>query len=205
MNAPQGTHDWLMERVGFVTASRFKDVLAVLKTGKPGAARTNYLTEIICERLTGQPVEHFVNNAMKWGIEHEAAARAAYCAKTGNGVTAVGFMRHASIKAGASPDGIIDMDGGLEIKCPTSATHLDTLLNGMDESHLAQVQGGMWITGLAWWDFVSYDPRMPEPLRLYVQRVERDEAYIAALEAAVVGFIDEVDATVSKLLAKGDK
>jgi YqaJ-like viral recombinase domain len=205
VSAPQGTHDWLMERVGFCTASRFKDVLAVLKSGKPAAARQNYLTEIICERLTGQPVEHFVNAAMKWGTEQEPHARAAYCKKSGNGVTAVGFMRHKTIKAGASPDGVIDMDGGLEIKCPTSATHLDTLMNGMSEDHLPQVQGGMWITGLAWWDFVSYDPRMPEPLQLHIQRIERDDAYIAALEASVVGFLGEVDETVSNLLARGGK
>ena len=205
MSAPQGTHDWLMERVGMVTASRFKDVLAVLKSGKPAAARTNYMTELVCERLTGKPVEHFVNAAMQWGTEHEPAARTAYCAKTGNSVAQVGFMRHATIMAGASPDGIIDLDGGLEIKCPTSATHLETLMNGMSEDHLPQVQGAMWITGLAWWDFVSYDPRMPESLQLYVTRVARDEAYIAALEKAVVEFICEVDETVSKLLTRDDQ
>lgn len=204
MNAPQGTHDWLMERVGMVTASRFKDVLAVLKNGKPGAARTNYLTEIVCERLTGQPTEHFVNSAMKWGTEHEAAARNAYEVKSGNHVSLMGFMKHSTLMAGCSPDGIIELDGGLEIKCPTSATHLETLTNGMDESHLGQVQGAMWITGLPWWDFVSFDPRFPPSLQLYVTRVWRDEAYIAALEKAVVEFIGEVDETVSKLLARGD-
>lgn len=202
MNAPQGTHDWLMERVGFVTGSRFRDVLDFRKDGKPGADRKKYLTEIVCERLTGQPVEHFVNAAMKWGTEQEPHARAAYCAKTGNGVTAVGFMRHATIKAGASPDGIIDMDGGLECKCPTSAVHLDTLLNGMSEDHMPQVQGGMWITGLAWWDFVSYDPRMPEPLRLYVQRIPRDDAYIAMLEAKVAAFSNEADYMIQKLMGE---
>jgi len=205
MNAPQGTHDWLMERVGMVTASRFKDVLAVLKNGKPGAARTNYLTEIVCERLTGQPTEHFVNAAMKWGTEHEAAARAAYEVKSGNHVSLMGFMKHSTLMAGCSPDGIIELDGGLEIKCPTSATHLETLTQGMDESHMGQVQGAMWITGLPWWDFVSYDPRFPAPLQLYVTRVWRDEAYISALEAAVRVFIDEVDETVSKLLTRDNQ
>jgi hypothetical protein len=199
MNAPQGTHEWLMERVGYVTASRFKDVLAILKNGKPGAAREKYLTEIVCERLTGQPAEHFVNNAMKWGIEQEPAARAAYCLHAGVGVTAVGFLRDKRIKAGASPDGVVDLDYGIEIKCPTSATHLETLLHGMSEDHLPQVQGAMWITGYQEWEFISYDPRMPEHLRLFVQRVKRDAVYINHLAEQVSLFSDEADAIVNQL------
>ena len=202
MSAPQGTHDWLMERVGFVTASRFKDVLAVLKSGAPAAPRKAYLMELVCERMTGQPVEHFVNKAMQWGIDNEAAARAAYCKQTGNGVTAAGFLRHATLKAGCSPDGIIDMEGGIEIKCPQTSTHVETLLNGMSEDHLPQVQGAMWITGYAWWDFVSFDPRMPEGLQLYVQRVQRDDAFIANLETQVKAFSDEADEMIAKLMEK---
>lgn len=205
MSAPQGTHEWLIERVGFVTASRFKDVLDTLKSGKPGAARTKYLKEVVCERLTGQPADHFVNAAMKWGIENEPHARTAYCHATGASVTQVGFMRHTTLKAGASPDGIIDMDYGLEIKCPSTATHLDTLLNGMSDDHLPQVQGGMWITGLPEWEFVSYDPRMPENLRLHIQRIKRDDAYIANLEAQVTEFINEIDTMTSTLLERTAK
>ena len=200
--APQGTTAWLMERVGYITASRFKDVLDIRKDGKPGASRLRYLSEIVCERLTGQPTEHFVNAAMKWGTEHEPVARAAYCAATKNGVTAVGFLKHPTLKAGASPDGIVDLEGGIEIKCPTSPVHLATLLDGMSEDHLPQVQGAMWITGYDWWDFVSFDPRMPENLRLHVQRVKRDDAYIAMLEEKIKAFSDEADAMIAKLMEK---
>lgn len=200
--APQGTHAWLMDRVGYITASRFKDVMNFRKDGKPGADRVKYMGEIICERLTGQPSEHFVTKAMQFGTEQEPHARAAYCKKTGNGVTAVGFLKHPTLMAGASPDGIIDLEGGIEIKVPNSTTHLETLFDGMSDDHLPQVQGAMWITGYDWWDFVSYDPRMPENLQLHVQRVKRDDAYIATLEAKVREFNDEADSMIAKLMEK---
>jgi hypothetical protein len=202
MSAPQGTHDWLMERVGYITASRFKDVLAVLKNGSPGAARKAYLSEIVCERLTGQPVEHFVNKSMQWGTEQEPNARAAYCLHAGVGVTAIGFLKDKVIKAGCSPDGLVGLDYGIEIKCPNSSTHLETLLNGMSEDHLPQIQGAMWITGYQEWEFISYDPRMPENLRLYVQRVKRDAEYIKNLSEQVKLFSDEADAMISKLMER---
>jgi hypothetical protein len=200
MSAPQQTHAWLMERVGFVTASRFKDVLNFRKDGKPGADRIKYLSEIVCERLTGQPTEHFVTKAMQFGTEQEPAAREAYCRKTGNGVTAVGFLKRATMKAGASPDGIVDMEYGIEIKVPNSTTHLETLLNGMSDDHLPQVQGAMWITGFEFWDFVSFDPRMPESLQLHVQRIQRDETFIKSLSDAVAAFSDEADQLIAKLM-----
>ena len=104
--------------------------------------------------------------------------------------------------AGASPDGIIDLEGGIEIKNPTSPVHLATLLDGMSDDYLPQVQGAMWITGYDWWDFVSYDPRMPDNLQVYVQRIERDNEYISKLDAAVRAFSDEVDATIDRLMRK---
>lgn len=199
----QGSADWLMSRCGHVTASRFKDVLDFTKAGKPGAKRTAYLWEIVVERLTGSPVQHYVNAAMEHGTVYEPEARMAHEA-TGVMVMETGFLHHPSIQfVGGSPDGLIGDDGGAEYKCPfNSAIHLQTWMNGMPEDHAGQVQGLMWITGRQWWDFCSFDPRMPEHLQLYVQRIERDDAYIAKLEAEVVVFLSEVDQIIETLKDK---
>ncbi len=190
----QGSVDWLFERVGCVTASRFKDVVSKQKSGKPTAEREKYLWELVIERLTGQPADHFTSAAMEYGAEQEQYARMAYEAHTGLLVEEVGFVRHPEIPLlGGSPDGVIGDDGGWEAKCPyNSANHLKTIRDGMPEEHMAQVQGSMWLNGRQWWDFVSFDPRMPAGLQLYVQRVPRDDAYIAALEKEVRAFLAEV-------------
>jgi len=199
--APQGSGAWLYERCGFVTASRFKDVLDFTKTGKPGAKRTAYLWEVVIERITGQPSDHYASAAMQWGTDQEPHSRMAFEAMSGQIVEEVGFIKHPTLPmVGGSPDGLIGDDGGFESKSPfNSAVHLATVLDGMPEDHMAQVQGLMWITGLKWWYFVSYDPRMPEPLRMYVQRIERDAEYINKLEDAVIAFSAEVDALVKRL------
>lgn len=196
----QGTPEWLLARVGRATASRFGDVLAKIKSGE-AATRRNYRAEIVCERLTGIPAEQYVSPEMRFGTENEPYARIAYEARTGHTVTQCGFLAHPDMMAGASPDGLVGFDGGVEIKVPNTATHIDTLLKGMDPGHLPQIQGGMWITGRKWWDFVSFDPRMPARLSFYVLRVERDEKYIAALEGEVVRFLSEVSDIVEKLEA----
>lgn len=202
----QRTHDWLMARCGCATGSRFKDVVARLKPkkgetiGAPAAARENYLIDVVSERLTGEPRQHFVNAAMQWGTDQEPIARDAYKARSGLQVDEVGFLRHATLAAGCSPDGIVELgEGVLEIKCPTTSTHVATLLHGMSEDHLPQVQGALWITGAQWCDFVSFDPRLPRGLDLHVQRIARDEQYIANLEAEVRLFLGEVDSLVSQL------
>jgi predicted phage-related endonuclease len=195
----QRTAEWLMARVGHATASRFKDVCARLKNGQPAAARQTYLTELVCERLTGSPAARFVSAAMDWGTEQEPFARAAYQQRTGRMVDEVGFIRHPELMAGASPDGIVDLEGIIEIKCPTTPTHMDTLMNGMSRDHQFQVQGQLWITGHAWADFVSYDPRLPTGLDLHVERVERDESAISLIEAEVRAFLADVDSTITRL------
>lgn len=192
----QGSIEWLMERVGFCTASRFRDVMDFTKAGKPGAKRTAYLWELVIERLTAKPVQHFASTAMEWGTQNEEYARMAYEARTGAIVEQVGFMRHDTLGfVGGSPDGLLGEHGGIEIKCPwNSANHLQCFLTGMPEEHTSQVQGIMWITGREWLDFCSYDPRMPDHLSLYVQRVPRDEPYILdRLTVDVGNFLDEVD------------
>jgi len=198
--ADQRSADWYAARLGKATASRFKDAIACLKSGAPAQAQRDYLTEIVVERLTQQPIQRFQNAAMTWGTEQEPAARAAYERVTGTSVEETGFICHDTLMAGCSPDGLIDWDGLIEIKCPfNSAVHIETLLNGMPADHIPQVQGQLWITGREWCDFVSYDPRMPAELQLHVQRIQRDEAFIADLERRVSSFLSEVGTQVEAL------
>lgn len=195
----QQSPEWFAARLGKATASRFKDVLATIKNGE-AATRRNYRMQLVVERLTGQKEEGYTNQAMSWGNDNEPLARIAYEVKTGLLVTQADFVDHPTLMAGASPDGLIGEDGGLEIKCPhQSAVHIETIQSGMPSEHMPQVQGAMWITGRKWWDFVSYDPRMPEHLQLYVQRIERDDKYIADLEAKVTAFLCEVESTIKQL------
>ncbi len=194
----QKTEGWFQARCGLATASRFKDILAKIKSGE-AATRRNYKMQLVCERLTGKPQEGYQNGAMQWGTDNEPFARIAYEAR-GQIVREEGFIKHPDIDAGCSPDGLIEDNGGIEIKCPyQTAVHIETIINGMPPEHMPQVQGAMWITGRTWWDFISYDPRMPESMQLYVQRIERDEDYIATLDKEVRRFLDEVTSILSEL------
>jgi putative phage-type endonuclease len=195
----QRSEDWYAARLGKATACRFKVAIAALKSGAPAQAQRDYLTELVVERLTGQRVQKFVTAAMQWG-DHEPEARTAYEQRTGISVEETGFICHDTLLAGCSPDGLVDWDGLIEIKCPfNSAVHIETLLNGMPDEHRAQVQGQMWITGRQWCDFVSYDPRMPAELQLHVQRIQRDPSFIADLEARITSFLQQVGTQVEAL------
>jgi predicted phage-related endonuclease len=201
----QGSIEWLMDRVGHCTASRFADVMDFTGKGAPGAKRKDYMLELVGERLTGKPAEKFVSNAMLHGTEYEPFAVMAYESLTGQMCEEAPFVRHPSIEwVGCSPDRLIGEDGGLECKCPTTPTHLTTMLTG-ECLHLPQIHGCMWITGRQWWDFASYDPRMPDGLQLYMQRVERDDEYIGKLSGAVIQFLAEVDEMVGRLQGMGVK
>lgn len=201
----QGSPEWFALRCGKVTASRVADVIARTKTGW-GASRANYAAELIAERLTNTSAPGFTNAAMQWGTDQEPYARAAYEARTGASVFECAFVVHPEIAAsGASPDGLIGDDGLLEVKCPNTATHLDTLLGQeVPAKYLTQMQWQMACTGRAWCDFVSFDPRMPESMRLFVQRVPRDLSMIVGLESDVTEFLAEIDGKVAALLAKYD-
>lgn len=198
----QGTPEWKAIRCGRVTASRVAEIVARTKTG-PSASRANYLAELAAERLTGTVAEGYSNSAMEWGSAQEADARLAYSFRADADVEEVGFVHHPSIlMAGASPDGLVSIDGLVEIKCPNTATHIDTLLSGsVPGKYITQMQWQMACTGRAWCDFASFDPRMPEEMRLFVKRVERDAARIAELETEVVAFLAELDSTIGKLTA----
>lgn len=196
----QGTAEWFAARVGKITASRVADVIAKTKTGW-GASRANYAAELMCERLTGVTAPNFINDAMKWGVEQEAFARQAYSERHGVEVYEVGFIDHPEVAmSGASPDGHVGEVGMVEIKCPNTATHLDTLLNGeIPGKYITQMQWQMACAGREWCDFVSFDPRLPEHLQLFVSRVPRNLGTILELETEVSAFHREIEAKLAAL------
>lgn len=197
----QRSDEWYAARCGKATASNFRKILATIKSGE-AADRRNYRAQLVCERLTGKVDQGFTNEAMRWGIENEPFALAAYIAHTGVYVDEEGFISHPTLLAGASPDGLIGLDGGIEIKCPTKAVHIETLrAKRMPAEHMPQVQGCMWISGRQWWDFVSYHPEFPQGLQMFVTRVPRDVAYIRTLERSVEAFLNEVATEVEELTA----
>ncbi len=199
----QGTPEWHALRVGKATASRVADIIRKTKSGV-SASRARYMGELVAERLTGRPTESFKSADMDWGHATEAEAREVYAFERDATLEAVAFVDHPTIPmAGASPDRLVSTDGLLEIKCPATHTHLATLLGASIESdYLTQMQWQMACTGRQWCDFVSYDPRLPGEMALFVKRVQRDEAVIRELEAEVSKFLNEVSTTVSKLLEK---
>lgn len=197
----QGSPEWHALRCGKVTASRVADVIAQTTKGW-GASRVNYAAELIAERLTGVSAEGFTNAAMQWGTDQEPNARAAYEFMHDVTVEQIAFVVHPSIPdAGASPDGLVGESGLVEIKCPNTATHIDTLIKQtIPAKYITQMMWQMACTGRAWCDFVSYDPRLPESMQLFVKRVDRDSAMIESLEREVVAFLmEEVETKVEIL------
>jgi putative phage-type endonuclease len=176
------------------------DVIAKTKSGY-SASRDNYMAQLICERLTGQQGESFTNAAMTWGTETEPLARSAFEAYADVMVEEVGFVPHPSIEmSGASPDGLVGLFGMLEIKCPNTATHIDTLLTQtVPGKYITQMQWQMRCCERQWCEFVSFDPRLPQDLQLFVKRVEFDPEYVAMLEKEVIQFLAELDDKVNKL------
>lgn len=200
-NAAQDSADWMLVRAGKFTASRSSDLMAKTRSG-PSASRGNLLTLLAVERLTGECVATYSNAAMQRGIDLEGEARDAYAFDKGVAVDEAGFIPHPEFaNCGCSPDGLIGSDGMLEIKCPASmAKHLDALRYGDHaKEYRWQLQHQLFVTGRAWVDAVSYDPRFPEHLQLAVVRVERDEAAISELREAIKAADDEVEALVSEL------
>lgn len=201
MNQFQGTDAWHADRLGKVTASRVADVIARTQKGAWTAKRGDYLAELVAERLTVARTRKFVTPAMAWGKQTEDEARAFYEFMEDVDVELVGLIDHPTIPmSGASPDGQVALDGLLETKCPTTQKHLDVLATRIvPADHVTQMQWQMACTGRAWCDYVSYDPRMPEHLRYFRQRVLRDDTVIAELEVHVLDFLAEVDAKIAGL------
>ena len=197
----QGTEDWFNLRYGWVTASRFKDVMA---KGQ-GKTRKSYMYQLAAEAISDMRQETFTNEYMEWGTETEPQARQMYEFISGNVVDQVSFIKlNEEKKIGCSPDGLIDCDGIIEIKCPKTTTQIETFLSGkMPTGHKGQVQGQLWISGRQWCDFVSFDPRIDGDASYFCVRVERDEDYIKELEAGCNAFHEELKEMI--LILKGDK
>ena len=198
----QGSIEWFKKRCGKATASRIADIIAKTKSG-PSASRKNYMAQLVAERLTGTVADSFTNGAMQWGTDTEPHARDAYAFLQGVEVELAEFVIHPSISdAGASPDGYVGEDGLVEIKCPNTSTHIDTLLGKtVPSKYVTQMQWQMSCTGRLWCDFVSFDPRLPSHLSLFVKRVQRDDQFIGELEREVEAFLKEVADTVAALEA----
>lgn len=196
----QGSPEWKAQRCGKVTASRVADVIAKTKTGY-STSRANYAAELVCERLTGAAAEHYTNAAMQWGTDKEPEAKAAYELMRDIDIVAAGFVEHPEIiMAGASPDGYVGLEGLIEVKCPISATHIETLLTGsVPDKYVVQMLWQMACTGSWWCDYVSFDPRLPPHLQLFVKRIHRNDVRIAELEQEVNVFLREVNDTIAKL------
>lgn len=197
------SREWFEARRGLVTASRCADVVAKLKKGGEAAPRANYRMDLVTEILTGATAPHFLSREMQWGIEQEQYARAAYEIKRDVMVATCGFYVHPTVpRFGASPDGLVGSTGLVQIKCPNTSTHLAWMLEGViPVEHAPQMLAEIACTGREWNDFVSFDPRLPEHLQLFIRRLERAtvEPLIAQLECEVQRFNDEVDAMLAQL------
>jgi len=189
----QGSPEWLQARLGIPSSSSYSKL--VTTTGKASAQATGYINQLVAERITGEPTFFQVTDPMQRGMDLEPQARTAYEMETGSWVMQVGFLMHDTLQAGASPDGLIGKNGGLEIKCPSAHTHVEYLRDGdLPIKYFQQVQGCLWISGRDWWDFMSYHPKM-EPL---IVRVFRDEEFIKALECAVIEAVQMIEILTMK-------
>ena len=198
-NIEQGSDAWKKIRAGKVTASRIKDIIATTKSGY-ATSRDKYMTQLLLERITNTVADSYINEAMTWGTEQEPFARAKYEGYASTLVEQVAFIDHPTIPmSGASPDGLVMDDGLVELKAPMSHTHLESILGGIDDQYMPQVQWQMAVTGRSYTDLCSYDPRFPEHLQLVVKRINRDDDYIAKLEKEVVKFLAELDDKVNKV------
>ena len=196
----QRSPEWYAARCGSLGASEMPDVVRKTKSGV-SATRANMLAKKLLERLTGVVAPTYQSKAMLDGIEREADARAAYCSMYDVAVETIGLVAHPTIPwTHASPDGVGERL--VEIKCPEPAEHLRTLLTEkIDRDYLVQMQWQMACSGRARCDYVSYNPDFPAAMQLYVQPVDRDEAWIAELEAAARKFLAELDEKLASLVA----
>jgi hypothetical protein len=192
-NHKQGSDEWLQSRLGKPTASNFGKLIT--PTGKPSASADGYINELIAQRITGELPEFYTNSAMERGNELEPAAKALYEFTYGVEVVEAGLCLHDEFDCGASPDGLVGDDGGLEIKCPLPHNHIAYLRSGdVTTKYIPQIQGCLWITGREWWDFLSYHPAMED----LIVRVYRDEAYIKKLADAVTSAVEIIETETLK-------
>jgi putative phage-type endonuclease len=201
VDCEQNSAKWISARTGRITASRICDLMATLKRGGEAASRRDYRAELIAERLTGKAESRHVSKEMRYGREQEPFARTAYEIRSENIVDQVGFVFHPRLDfSGASPDGLICENGGVELKCPKTTTHLAYMAAGtVPKEYEDQLLWNMACSEREWWDFVSFDPRLPEKLRLFIVRMPRDEARIGEIEREVMTLNNEIDTVCEQL------
>ena len=201
VDCEQNSAKWIWARTGRITASRICDLMATLKRGGEAASRRDYRAELIAERLTGKAETRYVSKEMRYGREQEPFARTAYEIRTENMVDQVGFVFHPRLDfSGASPDGLIREDGGLELKCPKTTTHLAYMAAGIvPKEYEYQMLWNMACAEREWWDFASFDARLPEKLSLFIVRMPRDEARIGEIEREVMSLNNEIDIICGQL------
>lgn len=192
-NHTQGSEAWLESRLGRPTASNFGKLIT--PTGKASTSAEGYINELIAQKITGEIPEFFKSEAMQRGNELEASAKALYEFENDVEVVEVGLCLHDLLECGASPDGLIGDNAGLEVKCPLPHTHVSYLRDGdIPAKYIPQVQGCLWITEREWWDFMSYHPSMED----LIVRVYRDEAYIKKLADLVTRAVEIIETESSK-------
>jgi putative phage-type endonuclease len=201
LTADQHSAAWLKAREGRICASRIKDVISYLKNGRESAKRYDYRVELMAERLTGLAVERYVSPAMDWGSEYEPMARAAYEVANGVVVEQVGFAVHDDLDfTGASVDSLVGDDGICEYKCPNTTTHLEWMMQGgIPPEHEPQCMWGLEVWGRKYADFVSFDPRLPEDLRIFVVRLDYDPERAKYLRNEIVKFNAEIEDAIVHL------
>lgn len=194
----QGSREWLHVKAGVVSASNLHRVMTPSKM-KLAAASEGYCHELLAEQVLGRPLDDATTSFMQRGTEYEQKARDWYSLQRDTDIERVGFLLRDDGRVGCSPDALVGTVGGLEIKVPSAKTHMGYLIDGVDENYRCQIQGSLWITGRRWWDFVSYNPELPSLL----VRIERDEAFIAALDKTCAQFLAYVDECKDRLRGRG--
>jgi putative phage-type endonuclease len=196
----QGTEEWLKIRLGKVTASGVADVLAKTKTGV-SASRGNYLIKLAIQRVTGVVEESYTNDAMQWGKDNEPQARVAYEVASGNFVDQVAFVDHPTIAwFGASPDGLINQDGLVEIKCMQPKGHWEVIkTKEIPKNYWIQQQAQLSCTNREWNDYVGFNPIFPDKSQLFIKRTYRDEVFISKMETEIKKFLEEVEEETKRI------
>lgn len=193
----QGSQEWLEARTGVITASRFKDAVDALKNGTPSAKSVSYAAQVALERISRTPSdEGFTTWQMRRGTELEPKARMEYEFRTGNLASESGIALTEDGVFGYSTDGFVGDDGLIEIKCPASPEKIVAMWATGDLSeYIHQIQGGLWITGRKWCDFIMYCPQLdPVGKQLFLRRVERDDNFIDDMVEKLLAFKVRVDA-----------
>lgn len=205
IDARQRSPEWYAARAGRLTGSSAIDVVYQRKDKSESADRKKLRLRLVCERLTGRAEDDdtFITKELQRGIALESTAAAAYEAATGQIVRWSGFLSGNDLRVGCSLDGHVGdpIVGIIEIKCPKATTHLGYIQNGgVPEDYLPQATHNLWVSGAQWCDFVSFDDRLPEPLQLFICRIERKNVDIAEYEAKALAFLADVDGDLTNVM-----